>query len=351
MVMTDIWWDLYVPVFPAKVSSTTSGSANTLNTAWQKLAFIFQAPKTWNISKLGFRTNTVTTGTATCDIRLETVDTATWFPTWTLAGTNSNGNSNIASSDDNVAKETTLTSACAVTKWDLLAMVIVPSGTFNMLLVTFSDWWTYGFPNVASFDGSVRSQWTNSAPFMTVWYDDGTYPTMLHIYPIGGNSTATFSSSSTPDEIGNAITIPFNCKVKGVRSRFDQDWNCDIILYDTDWVTVLGTIHTYTNLPSDTNAQLAFWLFSSEITLSAWSTYRLVLQPTSATSIAVQFFDFHSAAARNQLSFWSSIKYTTAKNPSGIGSWTDTTTRIANLGLIIGQIDNWIIEHSYWSAS
>jgi hypothetical protein len=94
-------------------------------------AYIFRAPKTGTITKVGFRTVTVITG-ATVDVRLETVSATDGHPTGSLVGTNANASQVIADTNDNVFFTVTLTAGASVTAGDVLAVVVVAPATGSL---------------------------------------------------------------------------------------------------------------------------------------------------------------------------------------------------------------------------
>jgi len=72
------------------VSGPDTAGNRIIDAAGEKVAFIFEAPKTGTIDRLLFRTLGVTSG-ATVDVRLETIDASNGHPSGTLWGTDTNG--------------------------------------------------------------------------------------------------------------------------------------------------------------------------------------------------------------------------------------------------------------------
>src|SRR5438105_2935131 len=100
---------------PPEVSSTNDFNTSQALIATNRLAAIFQIPKTGNIVSITFLTRVVTVG-CTLDARIETVSTANGDPTGILAGTNSNGAQTILNSDSNKQFTVLLTQPLTVTR-------------------------------------------------------------------------------------------------------------------------------------------------------------------------------------------------------------------------------------------
>lgn len=339
MTSTSFGGTLKAPPLPLAVATSPNFGNILLDASGEKSAFVFQAPKTGNIDKLGFRTTTVTTGTTTVDIRLETFDTSTGEPTGTLFGTNTNVNQAIASSDDNVWFEVTLTASASVTKGDILCIVVAPSGTFSLNIASYADDGARGFPQAMQYTTSWASLSTG-APVCSVRYNDGSYPPITGIFPFSNINSHTYNSGSTPDVYANKINFPFNCKVSGAWVWADIDGDATIKLYDSDGVTVLASSNIYTNVPKLTGQSVNNVLLSSEVTLTANTDYWIGLEPSSGTSLVLYSYEGSTSSIFGQFPLSSNFTYSTAKDPSGTGSWTDDATRQVTLGVEISEIDD-----------
>lgn len=320
-------------------------SSHLIDAASEKVGFLVIAPKTGNIRKVGFRTGTVTTG-ATVDVRIETHDLTTGYPSGSLWATNTNGPQVIADGDDNTAFLTTLTADAAVTKGDLLWVVISnPGASFgNMNLVTLTDDGP-GSANDVPGGALYTTSWagiTNGAPVVLLEYDDGTYGGMLHCWPIGttGFTTTTFNSSSPTDVIGNLFSVPYKARVCGAWVWADFDGDCSIKLIGTDGTTALGTISVDADTPgAATGAGIHELMFSSAIELAINSTYRIVFEP-GASNISIYDLTTPNANSMAQLGGGTSMYFTSAKDPTGTGDWTNTTTRRVFIAPIFDAFDD-----------
>jgi hypothetical protein len=182
------------PYLGANSNPNRSTTQMLIDAAGEKAGWVLRAPKTGNIRKVGFGLYTVTTG-ATMDVRIETVDMSTGFPTGTLWGTNTNASQVILDTDDYKWFTTQLTSDAAVTRNDLIAVVIVnPQTSYgNMIIPVFSD-----DSRQLPYSAWYQAAWSRlGGPIMALEYSDGSYESIPGIWPIKATNTVTFNSGST----------------------------------------------------------------------------------------------------------------------------------------------------------
>lgn len=315
--------------------------AQLIDAASEKAAFIVQAPKTGTISKVLFRTGTVTTG-ATVDVRLETVSTTDGNPTGTLLGTDSNGSQVIADTDDNTVFTTSLTTGPSVTRGDIFAVVIVnPSVDFgNMQIVGFqsgSAGGAGGRHGIFPYSDLFTTAWTKSTilPVCAFEYSDGTYEEIKGVYPMATVAVTSFNSGSLPDEIGIIFQLPMTVTVYGAWILTGAGANATVKLYDSDGSTVLASYTIDSDLRGGTSGRCYFVTFSSNVTLTKDTNYRLTLVPDTTTSITLSRFTVNAAAVMDAFPGGQNI-YQTERTDAG--AWTNTTTERPLMGLLINQL-------------
>lgn len=311
-----------------------TGSAITLDAAADRAGCVFKVSKTGNISKLTIRVAGVTTSQA-LDIGLYTVD-SNGDPTATAYGGMTVGT--LASVSANTTYEITLGTAASATRGDTVAAVLKYSGTAGTINVAsyFNSQVSQGFPYAANnLTGSYTHQ-NNAKPLLTVGYDDGTYEAM-GVIPANATGNPTFNSGSTPDEIGNRITLPFSCRAAGAWMYADIDNVASVVLYDTDGTTALETVAIVPNERSGTTTCYYFIPFSSSRTLTINSTYRIVLKPTSTSNVGYSRMTVLSAAQMGMLPLGTNC-YETSRTDAG--SWTDDNTSRISIGLLIDQLSD-----------
>lgn len=338
MALQTIQGGILFPTRPPHLAAAIAfGNNLVIDANDEKAAFIFMAPKTGTVSKIWFRTATVTTGD-TVDVRLETVDATTGAPSGTLFAANTNGSQSILLTDDNTVFVTTLTATASVTKGDLLTIVVaLPSvAVGNMVIAAISGAaMALEYPYSALYTGT----WAKGTNICccALEYNDGSYAHVEGVFPFSAVANTAFNSGSTPDERGNMFQVPFPCRVTGFWLWADLDGNCDIVLYDSDGTTALLTKSLdLDNRPVTTNARQVY-PFNSTANLSANTNYRIVLKPTSATSVTLQEFTVNAAAVMDAHSGGQNVHLTTRVDA---GSWTQTTTQRAMIGVALDGFDD-----------
>ena len=325
--------------------STQATSQSIIDATDDRVAFIFMVPKTGNITKVGFRVDTVTTA-QTIRVSLCTVDDTTGDPTTTLYGSSAAGTQ--ASPAANTFYEVTLATPAAATIGDIVAVVLqfdttVGNVTINVGMATYGARATTSFPYLDVFatawtKGAANS--VNCIPNCSIGYDDGTYPYngMIAYFSL---SSLAFNNGSNPDEIGNRFTLPFPARVSGFWTDIDLDGDADLVLYGpTD--TVLATVSMDKDVEPVATGSWGHYRAFTPVTLAANTVYRAVVKPTSATSLSVYRMSLSgggaSAAMMEQHSGGTTF-YRTHRTDAG--SWTDDSTeRIRSLGLFFDGFDD-----------
>jgi hypothetical protein len=335
----------------------TYGASLIIDAADEGVAFILRAPATGNISKLVWRTGTVTTG-CTVDVRLETVDTTVTpaIPTGTLKAANSNGAQVVANADDNVLFTTALTAAASVTRGDLLAIVIKnPTASFGTLTIA-------GNADDASLDSvysllntgvSPAVSWGVNAngPICALCYDvagTDTYYPIEGAYPASLFNTSTISTSTTPDVVGLRFQLPFPASISGAWIAADVDGAYDLKLVSTAYnqgagTGVLATASVAAGSRRSSASGIAFVNFVTPYTIAAGTNYRLVIEPTSGTSLSVYDASVGSLAMLDCFPGGQNFHLTTAKDPTQDSDWTNYnsgTFRRPFIGVRINGFDD-----------
>ena len=307
----------------------------TLSASGGKSSFLFQAPKAGNIRKLVWGTRQVTTGT-TLDVRLETVDTSVTpsVPSGTLFGTNTNGSQVVNSSDDNVVFATTLTADATVTRGAQMAFVLANSGSGNMQVPACLSYTTRAsaYPYGATYNGTT---WTATiaayGPMLAVEYDDGSYyPIAGMIPPTTGITTTTINTGTTPDVAGLRFQLAFPARVNGCWWALSGGGDYKVMLVSSAYNQGAGTgILASATFDKDTRASTPYtyyFSFDSQVSLSANTAYRLLIEPQTATSVSIYSMALQSLAQMDAWEGGQNFCLTTAKDPTGDGSWTNSNS-------------------------
>lgn len=312
--------------------SAMSISQQSLSSSGNYVAGVFAAPKTGNISAIGYFPGTVSSPSA--DVRLETVDSS-GLPSGTLWGTNTNASHTPSAS---TWAWVTLTASAAVNKGDIICIKIArSSGTFQV------NYWNpapvIGFFPYGVFNTGTPSRST-ACPILAVKYDDNTYPFMFS-FPLGNTGLAqAINSGTTPDEKGVKFTVPFACKVSGACFRYvapSGSTTYTLKLYDgSDNVLASVLVDTDAQATINSTGQIVS-LFNTDVQLSPGSTYRLTILPTDATN-----FNFFRAIldAATTREAWPHGTSWQATERTDAGSWTDTDTQMPLMSLMLSALDD-----------
>ena len=307
-----------------------------LDATGEKAGYIFRAPRTGTIDRLGFRTKVVTTA-QTLRVGLEGVDATTGFPNGTQYGGSVVGTQAAPATD--TFYEVTLGTGAAVTLGDYVAIVIQFDATVGNLNLCGYDYMGGAGNLHVPYGTHFTAAWAklNPIPAASVRYNDATYAG-IGLLPFRVPLNTTFNSGSTPDEIGNIFTLPGPMRCVGVNFWADLDQPTDIVLYAGDGSTVL------TSLSFDPDIRLGivtgeFFGYWPSVLLAKDTSYRLIYKPTTTTpSILVRSVSVVAAGMLDMCpggTVWHKTSRTNA------GAWTqDTLTRMLGLNLIIDQMDD-----------
>jgi len=169
-------------------------------------------------------------------------------------------------------------------------------------------------------------------------YDDGTYAVFgNYIYPIDAAPTTTnFNNTSTPDERALAFTVPVQVKCGGAWVLIDPDNACDVVLYDGDGSTVLGSesLGDGARVGGVIASAYVRW---APVILKPGTTYRLSMKPTSASNIGGYHFTVDSNALFACCEGGTSWVLSTQTDAGG---WSETNTARPFAGLLLTHISD-----------
>ena len=305
-----------------------------LDASGEKFGMIFRAPKTGDISGLGFRTRAVTTA-QTLKISLQGVNAA-GDPDGTIKG-GGNAYGTQASPAANTFYEVTLAGDAAVTIGDYLAIVLEFDSTVGDLEIAGGDMDSssgsvWQFPYIDHYTAS----WAKTMeyrPLGVVRYLDGSYP-FTGIFPIKDTNELGYGSANTPDELGNRFKLPFKARISGLWLYNYLRYQFDLVVYNSD-NTVLGTIRYDDNKKAGTGAGRAVYLFDDDIDIEKNEVHRVTLKPSSTNQIFSQWWEVPTTDMLEAIYGTKEI-YRTERTDAG--SWTDTNTRVMIWDLMITQM-------------
>ena len=321
---------------PNNVATTpTLAGAATLdiNSVTEWIAAVFVMPETKEIDRVFFRVNTAASASCTVRVTIEGVNTATGEPNGTvLVGPYDMTVTN--SANDYTAFFST---PATVTKGTLCCVRIAGqagSPSAVNIGVLSDDNSSSGLPYCIDFDATAVFR-DNLAPNIGLGGSDGTAVQIKHFWPLSSVTTETYTSSSTPDTIGNRMVLDVPARFCGAKIWVDADAAGTIKLYGTDGSTVLTSTEISATVPPSTSAYVAEYIFTGSTNLTP-GTYWLALEATTATGIGLATMTFPNAQWRNGSPLGGgSLTYATCtQTPTSTGSWTVNTTKQAFLAPI-----------------
>lgn len=333
--------NILIPYFNLAANGTIDflSSAYTIDAASEKVATIMKIGKSGNLSRVLFRTASMTSG-STLTVSLQTVDTATGMPTGTLYHANATGT--VAVSVANTQYAVTFT-AFPVTIGDVVALVVEQpaAGAGNCVIARPSWMPTMDFPYGAIF----TSSWAKAAvaaPISILEYDDGsTAPT--YTSPVNASTTFAFNSGTNPNHRGNRFSLPYPMTVVGLWAFVDSDGDYDLILAADNWDgtngNALGRISMSASVRRTTANGVHVLTLSAPVNLLPNAVYRVIVKPTTVTSLNLISLDVSDADHWDTQGDGLSFIGTSANNPTGSGSWTDLNTRKHACGIIVDGFD------------
>lgn len=164
-------------------------------------------------------------------------------------------------------------------------------------------------------------------------YADGTYARFgKDAAPYSSFSTLSYASNSTPDERGNRFTVSAEIRTSGAWWRGQLSGAADLVLYDEDDNVVATSTNAANTVYSAANTLMRVFWDDGPVSLRADQTYRLVVKPTTTTSVGLLRFDVATAGHLDAHAGGQAMHYT---QRTDAGAWTDTTTGRAYLGLLV----------------
>jgi hypothetical protein len=238
----------------------------------------------------------------------------------------------------NTTYEVTLATPASATIGDTVAVVLQFTSTAGNLQIISN--WTGGQSVIFPYcDNNTAAAWAKVAggasPIFSLRYDNGNY------YGVGGlpacnGAGQSFHTGSTPDEIGNAINVPFACRAWGAWLFADIDNAADVVLYEG--TTAQRTTSLVAAERAGTGSGLYYIPFSSTFDLAINTSYRVVLKPTTGSNVQIQRMTVLAAGHMDMAPLGQDC-YESSRVDAG--AWTDTTTQRVSIGLLVdGLSDN-----------
>ena len=315
-----------------------NASTQTIDASGEKSGAIGQPKKEGNITSVHWATGNVTTG-GTVDVRIETFNSATGFPSGTLWSTTTNGSHVVGAGDDNVWLETALTSAAAVTFDDIICVIVVAGSPGNINHACHAQTGHTGGASAFPRGVLYTTSWSSGSvtPVFYLEYDDGEIvPFFNAAHAITPGALVTINTGTTPDEIGNYFTNQIAGYVSGGvvgNTLTSAAATFDLILYDGS-NNVLASASTVNNIAS-TGYGTKTLIFTTPVQVGYGDTLRLVIKPTTANNSDIYASIIPSDACIGVMGAGCCRTHRT-----NAGAWTETTTEIITIMPVYSGFDD-----------
>lgn len=325
------------PMFQ-RTDPTNSGATSTLqiNAANKGFAQVFQVPKTGTIDTIRFYVaGRVSNGDV--DVSLQTLSSGA-----------PSGTEYASSSSETVTVNTTgwftatLATPASATRGDKIAARVqgAAATTIDATILVNNDY-NQSWPYYASNGGAGWVISPSQMPAMQIGYDDGTWLNAPGLNAGHESRTQnTVNSTSTPRHIGVSFTPLFPMTVEGVAIWGVRAANSagTIVLFTTDPSSPLATVASFdpSEAPSSSTYEIRYQLFTASYSLSAGTKYRIAYVPTGTGNLGLENVTVDAAAKAAIYPGGTDWVYTSASaSPTAEGDWTDDTTKIPMISLIV----------------
>ena len=340
-VLTDIPGGMW---YPEPISTRGIRGHTSLTTGAQGLevAYIIDIAKTGNISKVAWLWGTsVPAGDG--DVRIEGVSTVDGEQDGTLIDASATGAFTLDGSEDNTWFTVDLDGDVAVTKGQVVAVVIKSDDTtgyaFSTVKFNNASTWQCSRPYIVNSGGSKIA----GAPVVGIEYDDGSYGYILGCTTNTIWEKATYSADSTPDENALRFKLPFKARITGIWTDSEIDGTSNgftIKFYDANGSTVLTSLLVDRDTRfSPTNINPTYYKFPTSVTVEADAFYRIGFFPTlnfsGTNTISIGFDEFDSVAVMDGMNGGQDFHRSFRENGGG---WTNDLNARLRVSLHIDQI-------------
>lgn len=338
-------------------NSTMTPAVYTMDSATDRIAWLGHSPYTDTLTKVYFRTSTVTTG-CTIQIQIETVTNGR--PSGSAWAANTNGTVVVANADDNVWKTVTLTAAASLTRGDQFAIVFtISSGTPNMPImgmVGVVNGMAGQYPLLLQdTGGGTWAQNVNLANCISMIMEFGTLG-VAHVpgtIPSDGTpAIATYNNTSNPDEKALRFQVTAPMRVIGAAvslANIAAGADFTVSLWPDSSTTDADALAQEAVDGDNTYATSADGLFilyfATAVTLAIGTTYYLGVRADTANNLAIIEMLAPAGVTDSIKAFpigGSSEIYKGSRQwtAGSAGSWTPTLTTLPLLYLIVDQLDD-----------
>lgn len=186
----------------------------------------------------------------------------------------------------------------------------------------------------AQFASGAWTKALNSGAMALKYTSGGYTPVADDWFPLTTLDAVAYGTGSANDEFALRFQVPTIAQCAGGWVRAEIDGDAEMILYDSDGSTVLGssTFDASARPVTDYSNHHGRW---APVTLQPSTTYRLALKPTTATTINLARWT--AANASILAAAVGGVQWYQSKRADA-GSWTDETTHRPFMGILISGL-------------
>jgi hypothetical protein len=309
---------------------------------------IVPCTKVGTISKVHFRTKTVTTG-GTVNVRVETV--AGYNPSGNLWGENTKKDGVvIGDSDDDTWFAVTLDAGAVISASDLgkpIAIATVAPAGFSGNLNIANAYYSYVSLGPCAYDARCHTVQKTLLWAATVYedpdqlialkleYSDGSFCRIPKSLAMDGYGQVYLETDRSPDEVGVKLRFPITFRACG--AYFDGYLKDDWTLKVYDSADVLKASYTYDNMwqPGGSNKYVKAAMFEP-FTVNANEWYRITAVPETATQASRVYYLDQAVSAQWGIYGLNQDNQKWTERTDG-GAWTDRDGRILFWGFLADQ--------------
>jgi hypothetical protein len=320
--------------FPA---SATLGTVATIDAAGEYVSYIFSAREDMVISHVGFRAGT-STGSPNVIVSIEGVDTS-GLPDGAATYGGSASAATLVSSNTNPL--IALGGAATVTKGQVFCVKIAYSSGTSQIIQDLGNAASMigatGLPYRVLNTGTPTKSTNANNPLIALGSSATTFYNVPGTMPISNLAGAAFNNTNSAKR-GLKFTPPMNCRAIGLRFwavNSTGDYNAGI--YDVTGAGVGGSVTAFDgDQNSNGTGGITYVYFDTPVTLTRATAYYAAIEPSSATNANMPVYtlptsDYFTATPAGSTAVYSAF---------ATSSWTDSTTQLPFLDVIIDQVDD-----------
>jgi hypothetical protein len=335
MPLQSIKGGTWLPNRPPHLNANLATVQLALGVTAYRAGCVIQAPRSGNVTKIGFLCDATSPSSAIVEARMETIDATTGFPTGTLLHSTAYGSVSLSAGTQWYTA--TLQSPETVTQGAMFAIVFrftTGSLTNANIHAVSSASCPQEFPYVVGNTGSWLKY--QHAPICALEYSLSGYEVVQGAWPVKAVANTSFNNSGT-NQRGLRVKLPFPAQVVGAWVWADLDGDAALKLYNNvtpSSPAELASVSIDKDYRYGTTYGRQVYYFNNPVVLNQDAEYFLTLNPSSGTSVILNEVEVNAAALLDGMDGGQNLHLVTRATS---GAFTATTTKRPMMGLILDQ--------------